>query len=175
MDWPDLTPALGSVPWAVVGAVATRQYMPERLTRDLDVIIAMADAVDVRERLSAAGYRYIGDLGIGGSTWQSTGGIEVDVLECRAPWCVVALAEAQENRDAQGLPVLPLPYLVLMKMESGRARDVGDLAQMLGQAAPDMLDRVRATVHQFAPHDGDDLESLIALGQLEMGAGSGRL
>jgi hypothetical protein len=168
VEWPDLTAALAPIPWAVVGAVATRHYMPERMTRDLDVIIAVADVPAARERLLAAGYRHISELGIGGGAWQAPGGVEVDVLECAAPWCRGALAAAQTNRDGQGLPVLPLPYLVLMKLGSGRAQDVADVARMLGQAGPAALDAVRAVVREFAPPDLDDLESLVVLGRLEM-------
>lgn len=169
MEWPDLTAPLGTIPWAVAGAVATRRYMPERRTRDLDIVVTVVDVAAVRERLSAAGYTFLGDLSIGGSTWRAPDGTEVDVLECGAPWCATAIARAYTNRDAQGLPVLPLPYLVLMKMQAGRARDIGDLAQMLGKAEPLALEEVRAIVGTFAPADLDDLESLIVLGQLEMG------
>ena len=142
--------------------------MPERTTRDLDGIIAVTDIAVARQRLAAAGYVALGDLSIGAGIWRAPTGIEVDVLECRAPWCPVALADASRNRDVQGLPVLPLPYLVLMKLQSGRAQDVADLARMLGQAAPSLLDNVRAAVRIHAPADIDDLESLIALGRLEM-------
>ena len=30
VSWPDLSEILAGLPWAVVGAVATRAYMPER-------------------------------------------------------------------------------------------------------------------------------------------------
>lgn len=169
VEWPDLTVPLGTIPWAVAGAVATRRYMPERRTRDLDIVVTVVDMAAVRERLSAAGYTLLGDLSIGGSTWRAPDGAEVDVLECGAPWCATALAQAQTNRDGQGLPVLPLAYLVLMKLSSGRAQDVADVARMLGQAEPRALREVRAVVGRFAPADLDDLESLIVLGQLEMG------
>jgi hypothetical protein len=172
MEWPDLTVPLGAIPWAVAGAVATRRYMPERRTQDLDIVVTVTDVAAVRERLNTAGYTFLGDLRIGGSSWRALDGTEVDVLECGAPWCATALAQANANRDAQGLPVLPLPYLVLMKMQAGRARDIGDLAQMLGQADPLALEEVRAIVGRFAPADLDDLESLIVLGQLEMGTDS---
>jgi hypothetical protein len=172
MEWPDLTVPLGAIPWAVAGAVATRRYMPERRTQDLDIVVTVTDVAAVRERLNTAGYTFLGDLRIGGSSWRALDGTEVDVLECGAPWCAPALAQANANRDAQGLPVLPLPYLVLMKMQAGRARDIGDLAQMLGQADPLALEEVRAIVGRFAPADLDDLESLIVLGQLEMGTDS---
>jgi len=32
---PDLTPVLAGIPWAVVGAVAIRAYIPEPATQDL--------------------------------------------------------------------------------------------------------------------------------------------
>ena len=35
--WPNLTAILKPTPWAVVGAVATRLYMPERMTQDSEI------------------------------------------------------------------------------------------------------------------------------------------
>jgi len=43
MRFPDLGPILTPVQWAVIGAVAARLYMPERVTRDLDVAVAGSD------------------------------------------------------------------------------------------------------------------------------------
>lgn|SRR6266545_4382442 len=51
MRWPDLTDVLGRLPWAVVGAAATRLYIPERSTHDLDVAVLAKDAEAARERL----------------------------------------------------------------------------------------------------------------------------
>jgi len=64
--------------------------------------------------------------------------------------------------------VLDLPYLVLMKMESSRGRDFGDLTTMLGLASDEELARVRAAVARYAPAEVGDLESLIYLGRFEM-------
>ena len=41
--WPDLRPILHGIPWAIVGAVATRAYMPERATKDLDILVRRDD------------------------------------------------------------------------------------------------------------------------------------
>lgn len=112
---------------------------------------------------------YLGELGVGGSTWQTPGGQTVDVLEIDAPWWSDALARAQSNRDLQGLPVTPLPHLVLMKLQAGRVQDLADAARMLGQADDAALDETRALFAQYAPGDLEDLESLIVLGRLEMG------
>src|SRR5574337_785900 len=68
--WPDLTPTLTGIPWAVVGAVATRAYMPERATQDLDILVAAADHENVTVRLEHAGFLPVQQLAIGGMTWR---------------------------------------------------------------------------------------------------------
>ena len=168
MQFPDLTPVLHPVPWAVVGAAATRMYMPERMTQDLDIVVQAADAAAVRQKLTAAGFRYAGELAIGGSSWTAPDGFSIDVLEHTEPWLAQAIAEAQQNRDAQGLPVLPLPSLVLMKFQAGRVQDVADITRMLAQAGEETLATVRRLCAALRPEDMADLESLMALGQLAM-------
>jgi len=165
--WPDLRRTLGNIPWAVCGAVATRLYMPERATADLDIVILTEDASAVHGRLSVHGYSRQSDLAIGGSAWQSPDGRDVDVIERGDPWVADALAEAAANPDAQGLPVLPLRYLVVMKLEASRAQDLADLTRMLGSADEHELDEVRGTIRDLMPSDIDDLDALIRLGQLE--------
>ena len=167
MDWPNLDPILAPIPYAVVGAVAARLYMPERSTLDLDVLVTTVNFARTEERLGAAGWQRLGDLTIGGSSWRAPDGALLDVLHTSAPWAAAALAEAQGNRDEQGLPIISLPYLVLMKLNASRTTDIGDLARMLGLADADALERVRAAVAAFAPEDLDDLDALVELGRLE--------
>jgi hypothetical protein len=174
MEVPDLRPVLDPIPWAVVGAVATRHYMPERTTRDLDIAVWFEDASAVRQRLTVAGFSYSGELAIGGSSWISSEGFPVDVIEMQAPWARQALQEAQANRDPHGLPILPLPYLVLTKFEAGRVIDIADLTRMLGQATEDQIEQVRKLFSKFYPEDLEDLESLIHLGRLELEDGETR-
>ncbi len=168
MQWPDLSPVLGSTLWAVVGAAATRLYMPERATRGLGVAIAVQDADRAYESLQRAGFQFVGKLSIGGRSWRTAGGEVIDVIEGTEGWWPLALAAAQNNRDGQGLPVLPLAYLVLMKFNAGRTRDLGDITQMLGLADEKALDEVRQVFATYAPKDQADLESLILLGKMEM-------
>ncbi|MBI3954092.1 MAG: hypothetical protein HY330_06230 [Chloroflexi bacterium] len=168
MQFPDLRPILGPLPWAVAGAVATRLYMPERATRDLDIAVLRRDRAEAERKLTGAGFTRQSELAIGGSTWLSPDGTPVDVVELEAPWAAKAIVEAQNNRDSQGLPVLPLPYLVLMKLQAGRVQDLADVTRMLGQADEGVLNATRQLFERHAPEDLDDLESLIALGQLEM-------
>jgi hypothetical protein len=169
MAWPDLSSVLSPIPWAVVGAVATRLYMPERTTQDMDIVIRGEDTAAVRQKLSNAGFVYQGELNIDGSTWLTPDGQIIDIIERHGVWWTDALIEAQTNRDAQGLPILPLRYLVLMKFQSGHVQDLADITRMLGQANATTLDAVRALFQQYTPADLSDLESLISLGKLEMG------
>ncbi len=168
MQFPDLSSVLEDRLWAVIGAAATRLYMPERATRDLDILVRFQNAAEVRAKLAQAGFTYDGEWSIGGSSWSSPEGFPLDVVECSQGWCEQAIAQAQSNRDAQGAPVLPLPFLVLMKFQAGRAQDLADVTRMLGQAPPEQLAAVRAVFERWLPDEKEDLESFIALGQLEM-------
>jgi hypothetical protein len=60
--------------------------MPERATVDLDILIAAEDTQAVRAQFKDAGYEYLQELTVGGSTWRSPEGILVDVLESSEPW-----------------------------------------------------------------------------------------
>ena len=167
-ELPDLPSILDPLPWAVVGAMAARYYMPERATRDLDVAVRAADGPEARRRLQAAGFHYAGELLILGSSWRAPGGLALDVLELEAEWAEAALAEAQRSREATGW-ILPLPYLVLMKFEAGRLQDLADIARMLGQATEAQMQAVREVFQRYRPQDLEDLESLRLLGRLERG------
>lgn len=168
MKWLDLSPILSPISWAVVGAVASRQYMPERMTRDLDIVISASDSAEARNKLRSDGFSYQGELSIGGSSWIAPDGTPVDVIEGVDSWCPEAIAEAQTNRDAQDMAILPLRYLVLMKFRAGRLQDLADVARMLGQANDEALSSVRHLFQRHAPADQEDLESLITLGKLEI-------
>ena len=167
MKWTDLKPVLAPLKFAVTDGVATRLYMPERFTKDLDVVVAVSDAQVAYEKLKRAGFQFQSELAlVRGGIWISPDQQEIDVLEGIEPWWTDALNEAQGNLDAQGLPILPLRYLVLMKYQSGRAQDLADIERMLGQATDEALKPVRAIFARFAPDDLADLESLIKLGKL---------
>lgn len=168
MQVPDLSPILKALTWAVIGGVATRLYMPERATQDLDIVVHQENAREVRRRLASAGFCYQGELAIGGCSWASPEGANLDVVEMEATWLAQALAEAQQNLDAQGLPVLPFPYLVLVKFQAGRVQDLADVTRMVGQASEELLSSVRQLFIQHLPDEMEDLESLIVLGQMEM-------
>lgn len=166
--WPPLQNVLREVKFAVVGAVATRLYMPERMTRKIDILVEEADLSRAAQALQGAQWTFQGALSIGGQTWRARDGVTVDVLTGNENWCRAAIAAAQNQRDAQGLPILPLPYLVLMKFRAGRTIDIGDIARMLGLADETALAATRELFERFEPEGLEDLDSLVELGRLEM-------
>jgi hypothetical protein len=166
-QWPNLVRLLSGIPWAVVGAVASRRYMPERATRDLDIVVLPRDADKVGGRLREAGYRQETALAIGGVAWRAPDGTPVDVIEGQEEWWPEALRLAATNLDSDGTPVLTAPYLVLMKLLAGRVQDVADVSRILGSMQPQDLESVRALIRGRAADLSEDLESLITLGRLE--------
>ncbi len=173
IDWPDLRAILPGIDWVIVGGVATRAYMPERMTKDLDILVRAAEETTVLSRLQTIGYEIIESLTIPGYLLRSADGTEIDLLLGNQPWLEEALA--QPEFDPAGYPVLGLPYLILMKMAASRGRDLGDMTTMLGWADDETLDKIRAVVAQYSPQDSEDLESLIFIGQQEVTRGDSHL
>jgi hypothetical protein len=151
--------------FVVVGGIATRLYMPERMTDDVGILVLTQDAANLYRELEQAGSTRTGELSIGGSTWKLPDGTYLDVIESRDSW--VREAITNPNKAPDGLPIIGLPYLVLMKLQASRGIDIGDLTRMLGGADETALRLVRRAVQDFLPDAVEDLESLIVLGKLE--------
>lgn len=153
--------------FVVVGGIATRLYMPERMTDDIDILVLTQDAANLYRELEQAGSHRVGELSIGGCTWELPDGTYLDVLESNDTWVKEAINNY--NLAPDGLPIIGLPYLVLMKIKASRGIDMGDLTRMLGGADENNLQLVRRVIKVFLPDAVEDLESLIMLGKLEMG------
>jgi len=154
-------------PFVVVGGIATRLYMPERMTLDLDILVKAEDKFKVYRELDLAGSQRIGELSISGSQWNLPDGTLLDVLEFSEKW--VSDAVSSPNYNPNGLPIIALPYLVLMKLQASRSQDLADVSRMLGGTQESDLQEVRKVVRVYLPDAAEDLESLIALGKLERG------
>lgn len=163
-----------SMPFVVVGGVATRLYAAERVTDHLDVLIHSDDAARFYQELARAGGERVGSLTVGGAEWRLPDGTTLDVLESDAPWVREAI-QSPVPAEPDGLPIIALSYLVLMKMLASRGIDIGDLTQMLGGADDNSLEQARRVIATYLPNDADDLESLILLGRLEQGQADVRL
>jgi hypothetical protein len=166
---PQVHALLGDVPFAVVGGLATRRYMPERMTLDVDVLVAPADLSAAERHLRQAGCRKKGRLTIGRSTWATPAGQTLDLIALHEPWVEEAIATAVPAPDRH--PYVSLPFLVLMKMSSSRVQDLADISRMLAAAKSETLTRTRVLLKRFRPSDLEDLEAVIRLGKLETRGG----
>jgi hypothetical protein len=163
--WPDLNKILEDIPWVITGGVATRAYMPERMTHDLDILVHKVNCETAWKRFKEHGFKVAEVLDAPYFVARRPDNPEVDVLCLDFPWLVRAFAEAR--KDPAGFPVLDLPFLIIMKLRANRGIDIGDMTRMLGLASEHDRDRVRETVALYQPEDSDDLEALILLGKME--------
>jgi len=158
----------------IVGGQASRHYMPERTTVDIDVLIVPDQFEIAGARLQAAGY--VPDpktlafpdsrLGLIGRRYRRDP-MPIDMITSEQNWVRAATAEVTETAGRER--AVPLPYLVLMKLDASRGVDQGDLTRMLGLAGDEDLRRVRDVIKRFLPSDRDDLEQYIEIGRLELG------
>lgn len=161
----DIRQFIQGVPFVVVGGVATRLYMPERMTLDLGIVIAADKAGLVSQNLQNAGAKKVADLSIPGSQWNLPDGTSLDVIEIEEPWIEAALNSP--NYAPDGLPIIDLPYLILMKLNVSRSQDLADISRMLGCATEVQIQRVKIIITKYLPTAIEDLDSLIMLGKLE--------
>ncbi len=106
-------------------------------------------------------------LGLEGEVWQVPGIGEIDLRWSERSW--VTQAVQSTRADDQGLAIVALPYLIAMKLDASRSVDQGDLSRMLGFASDSALEAVRRVVAGLLPGIGEDLESYIEIGRLEIG------
>jgi hypothetical protein len=133
--------------YVIVGGVATRLYMPERMTDDLAILIHLSNSQKVYDSLIENQAKEIGSLSIGGTSWELSDGTVLDIIVSDRAWVKSALLYPKQSPDDQ--PVI-------------------DISRMLGQANDAEIDEVRRIIKVYDPNSLEDLESLIQLGKLEM-------
>ncbi len=161
---PKLDTIFKHTPYVIVGGMATRMYMPERMTLDVNILIRATESSNLDKELMDSSRSLIGPLSIGGATWKLPDGTFLDVIVSQAPWAEKAIDTHKIGPD--GLPYVDLPFLIIMKLESGRTQDIADISRMLG-FANESMHNVRNIIEKHMPHELEDLESLITLGKLE--------
>lgn len=93
-EWPDLREILHGLDWVIVGGVATRAYMPEQVTDDLDILARPADEAEILACLMAIGYKRRESFTGRKHTLVSPQGTVVDIIPGCFAWLDGALNEA---------------------------------------------------------------------------------
>jgi hypothetical protein len=163
-----------TAPYAIIGALATRLYMPERMTRDVDILTL--DFVKARQQLRDLGFVSDGELLLGGGLFDTGEAfifpaeateyfVRLNVLASRKAWAQEAIASRIVAPD--GFPYALLPHLVLMKIEASRPQDIADISRMLGAAAEDEFRKVVTFLERIRPEFIEDVHALREIGLLE--------
>ncbi|NTW01345.1 MAG: hypothetical protein HGA19_08530 [Oscillochloris sp.] len=72
--------------------------------------------------------------------------------------------------DPSGLPAMPRPYLLLLKLQAGRTQDLADVQRLLRGTSDGERAAIRAIVTQYAADLLEDYDTLVTLADLEFGA-----
>ncbi len=164
----------GDVPALVVGGVAARAYAPERHTKDINFLIEHERFPDAKARLRGLGYCFLRSLafpntglGLYGEAY-SKEQVEVDIISSPQEWCRQAFQGRVEDRT--GLRVIPLSYFVLMKLDSARGVDQGDLTRVLGRLNENEIEQLVAVTGKYSadPEIAEDVRQYAALGRWEL-------
>jgi len=166
---PDISAILGSIRWVLIGGLALRAYIPERMTLDVDIMIFEADEAAAKAAFAAAGYQLTGPLTIGGFTAHAVdNGAPIYVLTSAEPWFSDAVAHP--TLDPAGLPAMPRFYLLLQKLQAGRTQDLADVQRLLRGTSAEERAAMRLIVSQYATDLVEDYDALVTLADLEFGA-----
>lgn len=166
----------GEIPVMLAGAHAANVYMPPRNTADVDFLLPDHRFHDAEKNLDAGGWQRSrsllfpnANLGLYGSAWhhpQTNEGL--DLISSAQHW-VEAAFDAPISRAQDGTRVLPLPFLILMKLDSARTTDQGDLGRMLGRLDKAEVEKIVAVVvkHYADPQAADDIRQYAEIGRWE--------
>ena len=162
---PDLNKFIRQTPYVITGGIATKLYMAEVNSPNLDIFVLSDDAELINQELQNASAYYLQDLDYGGTLWVLPDDTLLSVIHLKEPWGKDAVHNP--NYSPHGLPVIKLPYLVLTKLQLSRFKDLADLSRMLGGAKNSELDEIRKTVKLYYAEALDDLEQILWAGRLE--------
>ncbi len=166
----------GDIDVMLAGAHAANAYAPPRMTADFDFLVPHERFSAAETRLRAAGWHKSRDLAfpnarleLYGSAWHdSARRLDADIIASPQTWAREAFA-APPSRDPNGARILPLPFLVLMKLDSARGVDQGDLSRMLGRLDDAAVERIVEIVERhYDDHQAaEDIRQYALIGRWE--------
>jgi hypothetical protein len=151
--------------YVIVGGMAAAYYQPARFTEDIDLMVLTEASAMVEQALSQAGWMQLGIISFGGSSWQSPDGELIDLLHAPDQSWVSAALDFP-IKTPEGLSVIDLPYLLILKLAATRAVDISDIVGMLQQANEPEKQRIRQIIATHRRDLLEDFEQFEAIAQL---------
>jgi hypothetical protein len=140
----------------LIGGVALAFYGIERYTKHVDFAVTSVQSSALEQALAERDPR---PLRVGGVSVTSTAGARIDFVDRRFEFRAL-FEEAIEAAEGEGpiaragerqVPVVPIHYLVAMKVAADRPQDEADLAALLLRPELD-YSRAREIVHRHVGH-----------------------
>lgn len=157
-------------PFVVCGGWAVNEYGWVGFTKDIDILVKPSHLDFINQEISLQGGTpnfSLEDIpGVKGicHSWYIKNEV-LDVLTWDDKWISTAV-DNPGKQDELGNSIIALPYLVLMKLDSSRAKDTGHLESILGfPQNKHLLPEVRKVITKYRPNYVDDLETEIILSQ----------
>ncbi|MBC5804292.1 MAG: hypothetical protein GIX03_15100 [Candidatus Eremiobacteraeota bacterium] len=146
----------GDIVTMLAGAHAANAYAPPRVTADVDFLVPHERFAEAQARLRDAGWRKSCDLvfpnaklGLyGGACREPVLHTDADILASPQAWAHAAFT-ATPSHDQNGARVLPLPFLVLMQLDSACGVDQGNLSRMLGRLDDAAIEHILEIVERY--------------------------
>lgn len=156
---------LDGIPAMLIGAHAAAAYAPARMTADVDIVVPAEHYAEAEAKMRADGWENVNELifhgsrlGLRGGAWAKPGIEEKDLMTSEQPWLREAFAHEAVLRS-DGLRVIPRDFLILMKLDSARGIDQGDLNRILGRMSPEEVEQTAVVVARHY-HDDQVVEDL---------------
>ena len=141
---------------AIAGGVAVGSYGYPRATVDVDVVIGEESYVISPSGLYSLKYTL---------PYQGVGNVRIDYISIKGAEGILTEAVANAKVD-QGIPVVPIEALVVMKLVANRYKDRSDVVEMVKGGIP--VVRVRMYITEKAPHLLEKFESLVSQAKSEV-------
>jgi len=133
VDVEDVLFQLEGIDYAICGGVAVAYWVTGRkpTVRELDLLVRKEDLEEVRDRLVRIGCVVGGYGGIDIATVAvKCGSLKVDLLVAEESWEEDAIVKAVKVGD---LKVVRPEYLIMMKLRSGREKDLEDIVLLMSK------------------------------------------
>ena len=169
----DVLSSIEGIDYAICGGAAVSYWVTGRkpTLRELDLLIFPDDLEEVKNRLRRMGCSIGGYGGVDIATVAvQCGPLKVDLLTAEKDWEEEAILKAHK---VDGFRIVRPEYLVLMKLRSGRDKDIEDIVLLLTDLTDVDHEKVKRMVRIYlGRYYEEELEQLIEISK-ELGRSFG--
>lgn len=147
------------IPYAVIGGLAVSAFAPPRTTKDVDFLIPESHASVVGEFGETT---HVSGMHLQGESVPVDGhDVDFMFLPDDMPESMLSAGPVVD-----GVRVLAPEALIALKLKAGRAKDTGDVVEMVKHGMVDVV-RVKKFLKKYVPDQAEDFDSWAELAKFE--------